>query len=147
MMIVYIYVMDEFKMTDAHYQLFAEADSEIEQQFRRELKKFAAIFGIGFGLMFVGIVVNLFFALGLIIVIFGIWRLKKSQARDREILDTVYQRIEEDRLEFLKSRMTLSEWENYKIQLENNALLKNIKTNQNRNAKQDPGISYGIIDS
>lgn len=57
------------------------------------------------------------------------------------------QRVEEARLEFLKSKMTVAEWENYKLQLENNALLKNIKANQNRKANQGPGISYGIIDS
>jgi len=153
---VYVFPMNDFELNNSDYTLIrAEETAKAEPLLRRGLKAVFSIFVIGLLFVFVSFFYGddiaafiFFFGFGLIMIILSIALFFKVKASSSESIEnSIEERVEEARLEFLKSKMTLAEWENYKIQLENNALLKNIKTNQNRNTRQGPGISYGVIDS
>jgi len=143
-------------MSDADYQLIRNEEStKMNKELRSFKRAMFALFSIGvlFVLLSFGysddVAALIFFLGGGFAMIIGSIALYfwAAGVRRNNMEIAIDQRVEEARLEFLKSKMTLTEWENYKIQLENHALLKDIKANQNRKTNQGPGISYGVIDS
>lgn len=143
-------------MSDADYLLIRNEEStKMNKQLRSLKRVLFGFFAIGVLLVLLSfghpddVAARIFFlGLGFAFIIGSIalyfW---EAGAAPKTVEIAIDKRVEEARLEFLKSKMTLTEWENYKIQLENNALLKDIKANQNRKTNQGPGISYGVIDS
>jgi heme exporter protein D len=91
---------------------------------------------IYFGLLVIGV--------GIIVILGLAIRTLFIQKKVRAEIMARLEREEEDRLAKVKATMTPAEWEAYKLQLENNKLLKDIKRRSSQ--KSTTTTSYGFTE-